>query len=144
VVGLDGSATSINQGRVDNSRNFAVLYGNIMKITKIAVDCDQNQRKIDKLERQIDDLKREYKKSEKEFSSDIKEIKKAVKDIEKTLKDLNIGKRLFFQQKTVFNSLQRKIEKLETVQNEWKNFKETIDDKVKKMISKHNRTRVQV
>lgn len=115
-----------------------------MKITKIAADEGQNERKIDKLERQIESLKKEYEGSEKEFRADIKEMKKDIKEINDILKDLNIGKRLFFQQKTVFNSLQRKIEKLETVQNEWKNFKETIDDKVKKMISKHDRTRVEV
>ena len=115
-----------------------------MKITKIAADVSQNERKIDRLEREIDTLRREYKKSSKECESDIKQMKKDIKEINSTLKDLNIGKRLFFQHKTVFTTLQRKIEKLEAVEAEWKKYKETMDDKIKKMISKQNRARVKI
>jgi len=115
-----------------------------MKISKIAADSSQNERKIDKLERQIDTLRREFDKSSKKLESDARSMQKELKEINTTLKDLNIGKRLFFQHKTVFTSLQRKIEKFEAVEAEWKKYKETMDNKIKKMISKQNRARVKI
>jgi len=115
-----------------------------MRISKIAADSDQNERKLNKLEREIDSLRREFNKDSKSFTSDIKEMKKGIREINSTLKDLNIGKRLFFQHKTVFNTLQRKIEKFEAVEVEWKKYKETMDDKIKKMVSRQNRARVKI
>ena len=115
-----------------------------MIIRKIAANSSQNEHKLNKLEREIDTLRREFKQSSKQLDSDVKSMKKDLKDINTTLKDLNIGKRLFFQHKTVFTSLQRKIEKLEAVEAEWKKYKETMDDKIKKMISKQNRARVKI
>jgi hypothetical protein len=141
VVDLDGSDIYTNKC---NSRKNTILLGIIMRITKIAADASTNERKLDKLEREIATLRREYKKSDKDSSTEIKVLKQELKEVNKTLKALNIGKRLFYQNKTVFTTLQRKIEKLEAVESEWKKFKETVDDKVKKMISKQNRARVQI
>ena len=115
-----------------------------MRITKIAADSDQNERKINRLEREIDTLRREFDKSSKGLTVDVKDLKREIKGINKTITDLNIGKRLFFQHKTVFTSLQRKIEKLEAVESEWKKYKETMDNKIKKMISKQNKARVTI
>jgi len=119
------------------------LY-NIMKITKIAANPDQNERKLNKLERSFDTLERDFKKTSKELRSDIRDIKRELKGVQQILKDLNIGKRLFFQHKTVFNTLQRKMEKLEAVESEWKKYKESLDKKIKKVIEKQDRSRVKI
>lgn len=115
-----------------------------MKITKIAANPDQNERKLNKLERSFDTLERDFKKTSKELRSDIRDIKRELKGVQQILKDLNIGKRLFFQHKTVFNTLQRKMEKLEAVESEWKKYKESLDKKIKKVIEKQDRSRVKI
>jgi len=115
-----------------------------MRITKIAADSAQNERKLNKLEREIDTLRREYKSSSKELRSDVKDLKKELKQIQQVLKDLNLGKRLFFQHRTIFTSLQRKIEKLEAVEAEWKKYKENLDKKIKKAIERQTRARVKI
>jgi ribosomal protein S6 len=102
-----------------------------VKIFKIAVTEDQNRKKIDAQEESIKDLKAKLKKTESE-------IKKLTKQID----DLNIGDRRFFQQKSIFTSLQRKIERFEKLETEWNKFKNTVEDDIKSEIEK--RTRAQV
>jgi chromosome segregation ATPase len=109
-----------------------------MKLYKIADKSDQNSRKITSLEKDLKDLDKKYKKLE----SDFKKAKKDLDDHKKVLKDLNIGKRLYYQDRTVFNTLQRKIERFERVEKEWVRFKDKMEDKIKKEISKLERASV--
>jgi chromosome segregation ATPase len=109
-----------------------------MKLYKIADKSDQNSRKITSLEKDLKDLDKKYKKLE----SDFKKAKKEVDEHKRIIKDLNIGKRLYYQERTVFTSLQRKMERLERVEKEWVRFKDTIEDKIKKEISKKERASV--
>ena len=109
-----------------------------MRITRIAYTTDQNRNKITDLESDIRSIKRDLKS----FKSEQKEISKEITEIQKTLKDLNIGNRLYFQNKTIFTSLQRKIEKLEKVELEWKKYKETLDKKLKSIVTKKDRASV--
>jgi chromosome segregation ATPase len=109
-----------------------------MKLYKIADKSDQNSRKITSLEKDIKDLEKKHKKLE----SDFKKAKKELDDSKKVIKDLNVGKRLYYQERTTFNSLHRKMERLERVEKEWVRFKDTIDDKIKKEINKKERASV--
>jgi len=111
-----------------------------MKITKIAFTTDQNRTKISATESDIKSIKQDLKilkRDQKKAVSDISAIKN-------TLKNLNIGNRLFFQHKTVFNTLQRKIEKFEQVEKEWKKYRETLDKKMKSLVMKKNRASVRI
>lgn len=87
--------------------------------------------KVNKVKDDIRDLKK-----------DDKDIEKRVKDLEKTIGDLNIGFRRFWEGKTQFNSLQRKMERLESVEQEWKKYKEELSDNVKSEVEKHTKARV--
>ena len=44
------------------------------------------------------------------------------------LNDLNIGNRRIFQHKTIFTSLQRKIERFEKMEQEFKELKKTVKE----------------
>jgi septal ring factor EnvC (AmiA/AmiB activator) len=109
-----------------------------MKMYKIADKSDQNSRKIANLEKELKDLRKDHRKLESEF----KKSKKDIDNHKGILKDLNIGKRLFYQERTVFNSLQRKIEEFERVKKEWVRYKDNIDDKIRKEINKKERASV--
>ena len=82
----------------------------------------------------------------KDLERDIKEIKKDLKGLEretkKVVSELNIGNRRFFQHKTVFTSLQRKIERFEKVEQEWKKYKKEIDDKIRRAVEKKVRGQI--
>ena len=101
-----------------------------MKIRKIAATPEQDIRK---LKDDIKDLKRDLKSAER----DIKEINKAIDS-------LNIGSRRFWQQQTTFTSLQRKVERFEKMEIEWKKFKEEMEDSVRKEIEKRFRAQVKL
>ena len=101
------------------------------KMVKVAFTPDQNRKKIDGIEKDIKDLKK-----------DIKGIKSDVNKVTKVMNNLNIGQRRFWQQQTVFTSLQRKIERFEKVEQEWKKYKNTIDDKIKKAVEKKTRAQI--
>jgi DNA mismatch repair ATPase MutS len=105
-----------------------------MKIYRIAspeTDIKDINKDIRDLQKDVKDFKKDRK--------DIDKVIKKIEEIEKIIKELNLGNRLFYQTNSIFTSLQRKIEKFEIVQNEWKNFKEEIDDKVKKIVEKKTR-----
>ena len=103
-----------------------------MKIIRLAYTPDQNRKKIDSLEGDIKDLK-----------SDLREAKSEIKKMSKTLDDLNIGDRRFWQMKTVFTSLQRKLERFEKIEREWEKYKSQLDDHVQKEIEKNLRAQIQ-
>jgi len=96
-----------------------------MKIHRIAAPTDNQVRK---LENEVKDLKKDLKKAERD-------VKALERDLKKALNELNIGNRRFFQHKTVFTSLQRKLERFEKMEQEWKNYKKEIED-VKGMLKK--------
>ena len=102
-----------------------------MNIYKIAVTEEQNRKKIDAQEENIKDLKAKIKKAE----TDIRQLKEIIDE-------LNIGERRFWQQKSTFTSLQRKIERLEKVELEWEKFKSSIKDDIKTEIEKRTRAGV--
>ena len=78
---------------------------------------------------------RDLKKDSKDFDSKIKKI-------EKSIDDLNVGNRMFSQNKTIFTSLQRKMERIEEMSQEWKNYKKEMDDSIKKQVEKHTKARI--
>jgi hypothetical protein len=81
-----------------------------------------------------DDI-RDVKKDGKDFDSRLKKI-------EKQIDSLNIGTRRFDQAATTFNSLQRKLERMETVVQQWNNYKKEMDDTIKKQVEKHTKARI--
>jgi len=102
-----------------------------MKLYKIAYTTDQNRKKIDDNERDITKLR-----------SDLKSLESEVKKIAKQIDDLNIGERRFWQQKTVFTTMERKLERFEKIEKEWNKYKEEMDDKVKRLIEQKNRASI--
>jgi len=105
-----------------------------MKIFKIAL-TDGEQRDLKESVRSLKDDVRDNKKSNKELENRIDKL-------EKIIDKLNIGGRVFTQLNTSFNSLERKMERLETVAQDWKNFKSTMDDSVRRQVEKHTKARV--
>ena len=96
-----------------------------MKIFKIAASPEQD---IKSLKRDVTNLE--------------KDLKTIEKDVKKIGTDLNLGDRRFWQQKTTFTSIQRKIERLEKMEQEWKKFKKEMEDKFRKEIESHSRAQV--
>jgi len=101
------------------------------KIIKTAFTTDQNRKKIEDNEKDIKSLK-----------SDIKDVKRDLKNFEKVIESLNIGNRRYWQEKTVFTSLQRKIEKFEKVEIEWKKYKKDMDAEIKRLIEQKPRASI--
>jgi len=96
-------------------------------------------------ESDIKDLKKDSKDSEdkiKELKKDLSKIEKDMRGLQKIIDDLNIGSRQYYQDRTVFTSLQRKLERLEKVEQEWKKYKSELDDDIRKAVEKHTRARV--
>jgi chromosome segregation ATPase len=96
-------------------------------------------------ESDIKDLKKDLRESEskiKDLRKDFDKIEKDVKGLEKTIDNLNIGSRQYYQDRTVFTSLQRKFERLEKMEQEWKKYKNELDDSIRKEVEKHTRARV--
>lgn len=114
-------------------------YPSIAKIPKskfefIESTSSSNNRMIKKaaVEQDIRILKKDIKDLERK-------LKKVEQDNKKLISDLNLGSRLYFQQKTIFTSLQRKIEKFERVEQEWKKYKGKMDSQIKRLIEKKHR-----
>jgi len=103
-----------------------------MKIYKIAFTPDQNRKKIDSNEKDLKDLKK-----------DIKALEKDLKRAEKILEALNIGQRRFWQQTTVFTTVQRKLERMEKMETEWNKYKKEMDSKIKKLVEQKPRASIQ-
>ncbi len=103
-----------------------------MKLYKIAYTTDQNRKKIDDNERDITKLR-----------SDLKSLESEVKKISKDLDSLNLGNRRFWEDRTVFNSMQRKMERFEKMENEFKKLKQEIDEDIKRKIERGTRAQIQ-
>ena len=78
----------------------------------------------------------------KDLEKDLKAVKRDLDKLSKQIKDLNIGQRRYWQHISPVTSLQRKMERLEKLEQEWKEFKKGLLTDVKKEIEK--RTRAQV
>ena len=102
-----------------------------MKIYKTAFTTDQNRKKIDDQEKEIKDLKAKLRKLETELGQTQKQID-----------SLNIGQRRYWQQKSIFTSLQRKVERFEKMETEWQKYKGSIDDQIKREVEKRSRAQV--
>jgi len=87
---------------------------------------------------------RDVKKDVSDLERDIKDMEKDIKKIQKEIEELNIGKRRFYQNQSTFTSVQRKIERFEAVEQEWKNFKRDMDESVKQQVEKQLKTRVKI
>lgn len=103
-----------------------------MKIVKIASSPAQNKKDIDKVKRDFKDLEK-----------DIKSIKNDIKKMQKDISGLNMGHRRFYQQQTVFTTVQRKLERFEKIEAEWKKYKENMDGKIKRLVEKRTQSRPQ-
>jgi len=103
-----------------------------MKMYRIAYTTDQNRKKIDDTERKMRKLTTDLKNLERDF-------KKAMRDIS----DLNIGARRFWQQRTVFNTVERKLERFEKVEKELRKYKNEMDAKIKRLVEQKNRASIQ-
>lgn len=102
-----------------------------MKLYKVAFTTDQNRKKIDTQEKEIKDLKAKIRKLETEMRQSSKQIN-----------SLNIGERRFWQQKSLYTSLQRKIERFEKMEQEWHKFKGSIDATIKREVERRSRAQV--
>ena len=102
-----------------------------MKITKIAYTTDQNRKKIDDNERKM-----------RKLTSDIKNLDRDMKRIVKQIDSLNIGARRFWQQKTVFTTIERKLERFEKIEKEWNKYKKEMDAKIKSLIEQKSRASI--
>jgi len=106
----------------------------LYRINKIAVSDSEFKDFKDKINSLKDQI-RDFKKDSRDFEGRLKKI-------EKTIDDLNIGSRRFWQQQNIFTSLQRKIERFDVLEQEWKQYKEKIDDDIKKTIEKKFRAQI--
>jgi len=89
------------------------------------------KNKVDKIKDEVRDLKK-----------DDKDLDRRIGKLEKEIKELNIGHRRFFQAQNEFNSLQRRLERMETVTQEWNNYKKEMDDNIEKKVEKHTKARI--
>jgi len=105
-----------------------------MEIYRIASEKTDSARLKDSLRTLKNDV-RDLKKDSKDFASKIKKI-------EKSIDELNIGNRMFYQNKTIFTSLQRKLERMEEMSQEWKSYKKEMNDNIKKQVEKHTKARI--
>jgi uncharacterized protein (UPF0335 family) len=87
---------------------------------------------------EVQKLDKVVKEMEKEFKDLRKDIKKVLKEVD----SLNIGQRRFWQQSTVFTSLQRKIERFEKIEQEWKKYKKEMDKKLKMVVERRSRAQI--
>jgi predicted nucleic acid-binding Zn-ribbon protein len=139
---IEGGSGSLNQlflGNTEEKEDVEVAnvhgwYKEGKKFLKTAVADGEFRDLKDRVTSIKDDI-RSIKKDDKDFESRIKKL-------EKTIDDLNIGSRRFFQQQDIFNSLQRKIERVDTVMQEWSNYKKEMDDNIRRQVEKHTKARI--
>jgi hypothetical protein len=108
------------------------MASNQNKQIKIAYTTDQNRKKIDDNERKI-----------RKLTSDLKQLERDVKKTSKDLDRLNLGNRRFWEDRTVFNSMQRKMERFEKMEQEFKKLKREIDEDIRKKIERGTRAQIQ-
>ena len=81
----------------------------------------------------------------KDLNAAEKKIKKLESNMDKLtskIDSLNIGQRRFWQQQTIFTSLQRKIERFEKIEQEWKKYKDQMDCLQKKIVENKHRAAI--
>ena len=105
-----------------------------MKIYRIAVGDGEFRDLKDSVKNSKDDIR--------DLKGRVKDLESKIKSLEKDLSDLNIGQRRFFQDKTSFNSIERKLERLESLEQDWKNFKKEMPDNVRQEVEKSTKARV--
>jgi len=105
-----------------------------VRIYKIAVTDGEFRDAKDSIRSVKDDIR--------DIKKDIRDFESRMKKIEKKIEDLNFGNRMFSQTQTIFNSLQRKVERFETISQEWRNYKKEMDDNIKKQVEKHTKARI--
>ena len=98
---------------------------------KIAYTTDQNRKKIDDNERKLGKLK-----------TDLKNLDRDMKKIAKDIDSLNLGARRFWQQRTVFTTIERKLERFEKIEKEWNKYKGEMDAKIKSLIEQKSRASI--
>jgi hypothetical protein len=103
-------------------------------IIKLAVSDGEFRDWKDKISSIKDDI-RNLKRDDKDFENRLKKI-------EKTIDSLNIGSRRYSEIHNTFTGLQRKIERFEKIEQEWKNYKKEMDDNIKKQVEKHTKARI--
>ena len=108
-----------------------------MRIYKIA----SPETDIRDLKSDIKDLKKDVKDAKKDLK-DLDRLSKKIVEMEKTIKDLNIGNRRFWQEKTSFTSLQRKLEKIEKMEQEWIRYKADMKDSIRREIEQTSRASI--
>ena len=106
-----------------------------MKIFKIALTEGEG--------RDLKDNVRDIKKDIRENNKDIKSLENRINKIEKIIDQLNIGSRSIWQMKTIFTSVERKLQNLDVVAQEWKKFKEEgMGSKIKKEVEQKFRAQI--
>ena len=90
----------------------------------------------------LKDTIRGIKDDIRDLKKDVKENTNKVKKIDDILEKLNIGLRRVTQPQTTFTELQRKVEKMEVVMSEWKNFKKEMDTATRMDVEKTTKGQV--
>ena len=110
-----------------------------MRIVKLAASPEQNKNDISKVKSDVKDVERDIR----DVKKDIKSVKSDITKIQNDIKGLNMGSRRFYQQQTVFTTIQRKLERFEKIEAEWKKYKENMDSKIKSLVEKRTQSRPQ-
>ena len=106
-----------------------------MKIFKIALTEGEG--------RDLKDNVRDLKKDIRDGKKSVKDVENRLVKIEKIIDELNLGQRQFWQQQTVFTSVQRKLERLDVIAKEWQKFKEEgMGSKIKKEVEQKFRAQI--
>ena len=122
----------IERGSIPKDKFTPIASGNTIYKTSVADgEFRDLKSRVDKIKDDIRDLKKDSKDNESKL-----------KKIEKDIENLNVGSRMFSQSKTIFTSLERKIERMDAVIQEWHNYKKEMDDNIKRQVEKHTKARI--
>ena len=80
-------------------------------------------------------------KDQKALEKELRDLKKDFDKLKKKFEDLNLGNRKFWQNASPFNSLQRKVERFEKVEKDFRKMEKGIDERIEKKI-KEEKNRV--
>ena len=125
---LDGAIKKYH----DFIKDTASVKDQMVKVAVADGEFRDLKSRVDKSKDDIRDLNRESK-----------DYESRLKKVEKSIDDLNVGTRRFWQERTTFTSLQRKIERIEVLEQEWKKYKDGLEEDIKNKIEKHTRARAE-
>jgi len=76
--------------------------------------------------------------------SKIKKLEQDIRDLKSDVKKIrgDIGSRRFWQQSSVFNTIERKLERYEVLENQFKELKKTLKEDVRRAIEKSHRAQI--